>query len=262
MCCIKKKKTAIIFSSSLHISFHFFHISLPSPRVQGWWAAATQLHSHFTGPLSQVTLEMFHLSHHPWFFQDHDRLATAVTGLPGKCVSLCACVCACSVRCLFILEKDSGKMKIDHSWLKAEKNKSVLLPDSQHACLSGWQRWRCTQARSRASPLLFPIPIFIRLAIVCPTYHCERAELQWLIASLNLTALVRMQRYQTNENFPIVWLQFLNGLWAAHPLMCLNESTYLPLTTLWLRSLYQMSNRVRQCSGAQYPLSCSVGPFQ
>lgn len=103
------------------------------------------------------------------------------------------------------------KIKIDHSWLKAERSKSVLLPVSQHSCLSGWQGKECTPTHGWANSLLFPIPRFVHFSIVCPTFHYGCAELWCLMAFLKPTVLDHMDTYHTNENVPIVQLRFYKG---------------------------------------------------
>lgn len=77
--------------------------------------------------------------------------------------SVCGmCLCACEKR------QWGKKMKIDHSWLKAEKSKSALLPVSQYACRSGWRRRQRTPKHSWANPLLFPFPYLYILQMSVP----------------------------------------------------------------------------------------------
>lgn len=156
--------------------------------------------SYFTGLPPRVTLETFHLSHHPWFFLDHDGLVTAVTRLPETCVW---CVCAYENR----QWKNENRSFMAKSW-EEQISPSASFP----ACMSLWLAKKEVHANTQLSQSsIISIPIFIHFTIVCPTLHYGCAELQCLIASLKSTVLAHMDRYQTNENFPIVWLQFYKG---------------------------------------------------
>lgn len=131
-------------------------------------------------------------------------------------------------------------MKIDHSWLKAEKSKSVLLPISQYACRSGWRRRRCTPKHSWANPLLFPFP-YLYMFYDCLS-HSWCAELWLLTAYIKSTVLAHMDRYQTNNSlFDYNSLKSCSR--AVHLLILWNEARYLALTTLQLHLLYQQSNK-------------------
>lgn len=129
---------------------------------EGRWANPPLL-SCFTGLFPWVTLEIFHLCNHLWFFLD-----------PGcRCV-VCVCV-----------HMWKGREREDENrsfMVKAEKSKSVPLPVSQYACLSDWQRRNCVPKHSWANPLLFPFPYLYILLLSVPLSIMGCAELQWLIA--------------------------------------------------------------------------------
>lgn len=76
-------------------------------------------------------------------------------------------------------------------------------------CMSLWLAKKAAHAKTQLSQSPFvSIPIFVHFTNVCPTLHYGCAELQWLIAYFKSAALAHMDRYQTNENVLIVWLQF------------------------------------------------------
>lgn len=78
------------------------------------------------------------------------------------------------------INKKKQTMKIDHSWLKAEKSKSALLPVSQYARRSGWRRRKRTPKGGRANLFLFPFPYMHTSWLSVPHLVC--AELPPLIA--------------------------------------------------------------------------------
>lgn len=112
------------------------------------------------------------------------------------------------------------------------------------ACLSLWLVKKEAHANTQLSQSsIVSNPVFIHFTIVCPTLHYGSAQLLCLIDYLKSTVLAHMDRYRANENFRIVRLQFYKDSVQFHLLGVSNESTYLPLTTLRLRSLYLQSNK-------------------
>lgn len=132
--------------------------------------------SYVTGPLAWVTLEMFHLSHHPWFFLDPDGLAMAVSRLPEKCV--------CGV-CVYANRqwKNENRSFMAKSW-EEQISPSASFP----ACMSLWLAKKDVHANTQLSQSsIVSIAAFIHFAIVCRTLHYGCAELQRLIAYLKST---------------------------------------------------------------------------
>lgn len=80
---------------------------------------------------------MFHLSHHPWFFQDHDRLATAVAPAAREvCVFVRLCVRPFRVLSVHIRErqwKNENRSFMAKSW-----EEQISPPARFPACVSLW----------------------------------------------------------------------------------------------------------------------------
>lgn len=175
MCCVKKKRCRY-FLLFLFI-FHF------SSSTSASLPTCAKLMS--CGHPTALTFYRSSFSGHPWNVPSSPSSLIlsgswwVSYGSHPAAKEACVCVCVFCVLSVHIRERQ---------W--KNENRSFMAK----SC-SGWWRWRCMPAHSWASPLLFPIPAFIHFTIVCPTYHCEHAELQWLIASLNSTAVVHMRRY-------------------------------------------------------------------
>lgn len=106
------------------------------------WSHLAHCCSYFTGHPSWVILEMFHLSHHPWFSLDHDGLATAVIRLSEKWVYVCACV--------YVWEKDSGKNE-NRSFMAKSWEEQICPSASFPACMSLWLPTKEVRANTQLS---------------------------------------------------------------------------------------------------------------